>query len=320
MNQRVRIYQQGTPAALQYETFTLEDPARGQVSIRQEAIGVNYVDTMFRDGTFPVQLPFTVGVEAAGVVEAVGYEVDHLKVGDRVGYFFALGSYAERRVIDASSLIKLPNDISSEQAAGLLSKGLTAWALVKQVHRIRAGETIVVQGASGGVGTLLARWAKSIGATVIATAGSAEKKRIVDGWGFDKVLRSDDPNLAERIQSANGGAGADVVYDLVGQLTLDASIQALRDGGTLVHVGNASGAATPDAVLLASRGIQYIQPSTPQYVNAQNQNMAASEVFERFREGALGPLELTRYRLEDAARAHQAIAAHKHTGSILLIP
>jgi len=319
MNQRIRIYQQGTPAVLTYESFTLEKPGRGQVAIRHEAIGVNYVDTMFRDGTFKIPLPFSMGVEAAGVAAAVGTDVQHLKPGDRVGYFFAPGAYADSRVIDAGALIKLPVDISSEQAAGLLSKGLTAWALIKQVHALRAAETVVVHGASGGVGTLLTRWAKSIGATVIATVGSAEKARIVESWGIATV-RSDEPHLAERIKAANGGAGVDVVYDLVGRQTLEASTHALRDGGDLVHVGNASGMAVPDSTLLAARGIQYVQPSTPQYVNTENQNTAASEVFERFREGALGPLELSRYRLEDAVPAHQAIAARKHTGSILLMP
>jgi len=319
MNQRIRIYQQGTPAVLTYESFTLEKPGRGQVAIRHEAIGVNYVDTMFRDGTFKIPLPFSMGVEAAGVVAAVGTDVQHLKPGDRVGYFFAPGAYADSRVIDAGALIKLPVDISSEQAAGLLSKGLTAWALIKQVHALRAAETVVVHGASGGVGTLLTRWAKSIGATVIATVGSAEKARIVESWGIATV-RSDEPHLAERIKAANGGAGVDVVYDLVGRQTLEASTHALRDGGDLVHVGNASGMAVPDSTLLAARGIQYVQPSTPQYVNIENQNTAASEVFERFREGALGALELSRYRLEDAVLAHQAIAARKHTGSILLMP
>jgi NADPH2:quinone reductase len=319
MNQRIRIYQQGTPAVLTYESFTLEKPGRGQVAIRHEAIGVNYVDTMFRDGTFKIPLPFSMGVEAAGVVAAVGTDVQHLKTGDRVGYFFAPGAYADSRVIDAAALIKLPVDISSEQAAGLLSKGLTAWVLIKQVHALRAAETVVVHGASGGVGTLLTRWAKSIGATVIATVGSAEKARIVESWGIATV-RSDEPHLAERIKAANGGAGVDVVYDLVGRQTLEASTHALRDGGGLVHVGNASGMAVPDSTLLAARGIQYVQPSTPQYVNTENQNTAASEVFERFREGALGPLELSRYRLEDAVLAHQAIAARKHTGSILLMP
>lgn len=241
-------------------------------------------------------------------------------MGDRVAYFFAFGAYADRRVIDASALIKLPADISSEQAAGLLSKGLTAWALVKQVHGVQAGETIVVHGASGGVGSLLVRWAKSLGASVIATVGSASKAAIVQGWGLDHVLRSDEPELAERINATNGGFGVDVVYDLVGRNTLAASISALRDGGALIHVGNASGGVTADTSLLAARGIRYVQPSTPQYVNAGNQDMAASELFERFREGALGSLELSRYRLEDAALAHRAIAARKHTGSILLMP
>ncbi|WP_411379578.1 quinone oxidoreductase family protein [Pseudomonas sp. MPB26] len=320
MTQRIRIYQQGTPDVLNHETFELEPLSHGQVLIRHEAIGVNFVDTMFRDGTFKVALPFAMGVEAAGIVEAIGDGVKHLKVGDRVAYFFAFGAYADRRVIDASALIKLPDDISTDQAAGLLSKGLTAWALVKRVHAVQAGETVVVHGASGGVGSLLVRWVKSLGATVTATVGSASKAATVQGWGLDHVLRSDEPDLARRIKAKNGGFGVAVVYDLVGRDTLDASISALRDGGDLIHVGNASGGVTADAALLAARGIRYVQPSTPQYVNANNQDMAASELFERFREGALGGVELSRYRLEDASLAHQAIATRKHMGSILLIP
>lgn len=320
MTQRIRIYQQGTPDVLNHETFELEPLFHGQVLIRHEAIGVNFVDTMFRDGTFKVALPFAMGVEAAGIVEAIGDSVEHLKVGDRVAYFFAFGAYADRRVIDASALIKLPDDISTEQAAGLLSKGLTAWALVRQVHAVQAGETVVVHGASGGVGSLLVRWVKSLGATVIATVGSASKAAIVQGWGLDHVLRADEPELAKRIKAKNDGFGVDVVYDLVGRDTLDASINVLRDGGDLIHVGNASGGVTADTALLAARGIRYVQPSTPQYVNANNQDRAASELFERFREGALGSVELSRYRLEDASLAHQAIATRKHIGSILLIP
>lgn len=320
MAQRIRIYQQGTPTVLQQESFTLPPPTPGQVIVRHEAIGVNFVDTMFRDGTFQVPLPFDMGVEAAGVVEAVGFGVTHLKRGDRVGYFFAFGAYADCRAIDAATLIRLPDDISSAQAAGLLAKGLTAWALIKQVHVLKPGQSVVVQGASGGVGSLLARWAKSLGATVIATVGSSDKTRAVESWGLDHVLRADEPALAERIRAANGGAGVDVVYDLVGRRTLAASIGALREGGTLVHAGNASGTVAADPAQLAARNIRYVQPSTPQYVNAQNQDMAACELFERFREGALGSLELSRYRLEEAALAHQAIAARKHTGSIVLIP
>lgn len=320
MTQRIRIYQQGSPEVLQYERFTQEAPAYGQVQIRHQAIGVNFVDTMFRDGTFKVPLPWSMGVEAAGVVEAIGPGVDTLKVGDRVGYFYAPGAYALSRVIDVDALIKLPDDISSEEAAGLLAKGLTAWALLTQVHPVRSGETVVVHGASGGVGSLLARWAKSIGATVIATVGSAEKAAIVGGWGLDHVLRADQPGLAEEIRARTASVGADVVYELVGRQTLDASIDALRTGGALIHVGNASGTVGVDAQRLAARAIRYQQPSTPQYVNPRNQDAAACELFERYREGALGPLTLTRYRFVQAIEAHQAIAQRKHSGSIVLMP
>lgn len=216
-------------------------------------------------------------------------------------------------------MIKLPDDISSEEAAGLLAKGLTAWALLKRVHPVSPGETVVVQGASGGVGSLVARWAKSIGARVIATVGSASKISTVKRWGLDHVLHIAEPRLAEQIRALTAGVGADVVYDLVGRQTLDSSIEALRAGGVLVHAGNASGAVTADTQRLAARSIRYQQPATPQYVTPQNQDVAASELFERYREGALGPLTLTRYRLEEAAEAHHAIIQRKHSGSILLM-
>ncbi|WP_174377017.1 zinc-binding dehydrogenase [Pseudomonas koreensis] len=165
----------------------------------------------------------------------------------------------------------------------------------------------------------VARWAKSIGASVIATVGSASKISTVKRWGLDHVLHIAEPRLAEPICALTAGVGADVVYDLVGRQTLDSSIEALRAGGVLVHAGNASGAVTADTQRLAARSIRYQQPATPQYVTPQNQDVAAFELFERYGEGALGPLTLTRYRLEEAAEAHHAIIQRKHSGSILLM-
>ncbi len=179
MNHRVRIYQTGAPDVLRYESFADAPDAPGarQVRLRQDAIGLNFVDTLFRDGTFPVPLPFDMGVEGAGIVEAVGSDVSELKIGDRAAYFFSFGAYADVRLIDADALVKLPDDISNQTAATLMAKGLTAWVLLKRAHIVQPGEFVLVHGAAGGVGSMVSSWARALGATVIATAGTAAKSR-----------------------------------------------------------------------------------------------------------------------------------------------
>lgn len=324
MVNRVRIYQTGAPAVMQYETIDADigAPAAGQVRLAQQAIGVNFVDTLFRSGAFGVPVPFDMGVEAAGTVEAIGEGVTGLKVGDRAAYFFTPGAYASDRLIDASVLVKLPDDVGTDLAATLLTKGLTAWMLLKRVHPVQAGETILVHGAAGGVGSLLAAWAKALGANVIATVGTPQKADSVRALGVDHVLHTGDPEFYARIQSITGGRGVDVVYEFVGKATFGLSVAALREGGTLAHVGNASGApSAADKAALPSRGIRYVQPATSQYVSDRDSlESASAEVFSAWRAGIFGAPQATRYPLSEVVRAHEDLAARRITGAAILVP
>ncbi|MDB5764723.1 MAG: quinone oxidoreductase [Herminiimonas sp.] len=319
---RVRIYEQGSPSVLRYEQAAIGAPGPGQVRLRHDAIGLNFVDSMFRDGSFGVSLPFDLGVEGAGVIEAVGGGVENLGVGDRVAYYFTPGAYADVRLIDAEFLMKLPDDVSTDLAAALTTKGLTAWMLLKRVHPIRQGEFVLVQGASGGVGSLVSRWAKALGATVIAAVSSPAKAADVRSHGIEHVLASNDPDFTATVLAITDGRGVDVVFEFVGKATIKQSVQALRTGGHLVHVGSASGLpVSKDTSSLAARRIRYTQPSTPQYVNSRsNLNAASSELFAAFRAGVFGEIDPARYRLSDVVRSHEDMAARRITGPAILIP
>jgi NADPH2:quinone reductase len=322
MNQHIRITETGQPAVMRLEDApAIGRPGRGEVHLRHEAIGVNFVDTLFRSGAFAVPLPLAMGVEGAGVVVAVGEGVTNVKPGDRAAYFFAFGAYSRERLIDARHLVKLPQHVTSETAAATFTKGLTAWMMLFGAHPLRAGETVLVHAAAGGVGSMVARWAKSLGARVIATAGSMEKVLLVKSWGIDDVLQSDDPELARKVLALTGGCGVDVVYELVGKTTFGQSVEALRDGGHLIHVGNASGNPSVDKVLLARRSIRYVQPSTGQYVGERQElELASASLFAAMRDGIFGDAAPARYRLDDAARAHEDIAARRLTGAAILVP
>ncbi len=323
MAHHIRIYEQGPPSVLSYEQLPaiIGAPGPGQVRLRHDAIGLNFVDTMFRDGTFRVPMPFKMGVEGAGVVEAVGPGVAGLKAGDRVAYFFSFGAYSDVRLIEAQALVKLPHDVSTEQAATLITKGLTAGMLLKRVHTVQPGETVLVHGAAGGVGALLTHWAKALGATVIATVGSPSKAAEVRSHGIQHVLNSGDPALATLVRGITGGRGVDVVYELVGKATFEHSVAALRNGGHLVHAGNASGQPVVDQAALAARSIRYDQPSTAQYVNSRaSLEEATSELFTAFRQGVFGEIKASRYPLSDVVRAHEDIAARRISGPAILTP
>jgi NADPH2:quinone reductase len=321
MAHRIRIHKAGDPSVLEYEDFDASEPGAGQVRLRQDAIGVNFIDTMFRDGTFQVPLPFAIGLEGAGVIQAVGTNVSGLSVGDRVGYWFSFGAYADERIVDADALVKLPADVSTTQAAAIFTKGLTAWALVKRVHAVKPGDVVLVHAAAGGVGSLVGSWARALGAKVIATVGSPGKAGAVRERGIEHVLDANDPDLAAKVRALNGGNGVDVVYELVGASTFGKSVASLRDGGDLVHLGNASGSLTVDEAALAARSIRYTKPITGQVVNSRAiLEEASSDLFGAFRDGIFGPLPITRYPLREAKRAHEDIAARRTVGSIILVP
>jgi len=322
MKKRVRIYQPGPATAMVYEDApALPAPGAGEVRLRHEAIGVNFVDTMFRSGAFRATLPLDMGVEGAGVVEQVGPGVTGLKVGDRAVYFFSSGAYAEERNIEARLLVKLPSHISSETAAATFTKGLTAWMMLYGAYQLSAGQSVLVHGAAGGVGSIVARWAKALGAKVIATVGSPEKAAAVKAHGIEHVLDANDPQLGQRVRSITAGRGVDVVYELIGKATFAHSLSALREGGALIHVGNASGTPDVDPTAIAARGIRYVQPSTGQYVGERAAlERASADLFRAIEQGILGQEKPAVYALSGAVQAHQDLADRKILGAAILLP
>jgi NADPH2:quinone reductase len=317
MSTTIRFHKYGGPEVLEVEDDRIGDPGPGQVRLRQEAVGVNFIDTAFRQGIFPAPLPSVAGVEGAGVVEAVGSGVADFQVGDRVAYFLAPGAYAAVRLINAEALLKVPADLSSEQVVTVLTKGLTAWAGLNGFHQLKPGETVLVQGASSSVGTLIARWAKALGATVIGTAGSEEKRSTI-AVGIDHALLSGDPDLAAQIRCL-APSGVDVAYEFIGKATFAATAAAVRDGGEIVTIGAASGQPNIDQAGLAARGIRVVGGPMAQYAQPAIAKASAA-VFEAYRSGIFGKLEVTRYPLAQAALAHKDIAERRKSGTIVLIP
>lgn len=317
MTTTIRFHQYGGPEVLQVEDDNVGMPGPGQVRLRHEAIGVNFIDTAFRQGVMPVPLPSVPGVEGAGIVEAVGADVTGIRVGDRMAYFLAPGSYAQVRLVDAAALLKVPDDLSSEQTVTVLTKGLTAWAGLNGFHPLKAGEKVLVQGASSSVGTMLSRWAKARGATVIGTVGSQAKQAALAGT-VDHVLRSGDADLAAQIRRL-APEGVDVVYEFVGKATFAASAAAVRDGGTIVTIGAASGAPDIDRAALAARGVRIVGGPMAQHVQGAVAQ-ATGDVFDAYRKGIFGALDVARYPLAEAARAHEDIAARRKSGAMILVP
>ena len=318
LNATIRFHSYGGPEVLEVEDDPdIGLPGAGQVRLRHLAIGVNFIDTMFRQGVFAVPLPSIPGVEGVGVIEAVGAGVEKLQVGQRVAYYLAPGSYTHTRHVDAAALVAVPDDLGAEQIAAVLTKGLTAWAGLNGYHQLQPGQTVLVQGASSGVGSLLARWAKARGATVIGTAGSDAKRAALAG-AIDHVLASDAADLpAQLLKLAPGGV--DVVYEFVGKATFDASLAAVKDGGTIVSIGAASGAPDVDKDAVARRGLKMVGGPMATYL-AGRVEQATHDVFTAFKTGVFGEVAVTSYALRDAAKAHEDIASRAKTGSLVLLP
>ncbi|AXQ31464.1 quinone oxidoreductase [Solimonas sp. K1W22B-7] len=317
MSKTIRFHKTGAPEVLQLEDEQVPSPGPGQVRLRQEAIGVNFIDTAFREGLFPMPLPGVTGVEAAGVVEAVGPGVTGVAAGDRVAYFLAPGSYAEVRLVNAADLIPTPADLSSEQVATILTKGLTAWAGLNGFHQLKAGETVLVQGASSNVGQLISRWARARGAIVIGTAGSEAKRGAIAG-AVDHALLSTDGRLLDQVLQIAPG-GVDVVYEFVGKATFGVSAAAVRQGGRIVTIGAASGAPAIDQAELASRNVRVVGGPMAQHLQGRIPQ-AVDAVFQAYRDGVFGEFKAVRYPLAQAAEAHADIAARRKTGPMVLVP
>jgi NADPH2:quinone reductase len=317
MSTTIRFHQYGSPDVLTAEQEEVGMPGPMQVRLRHEAIGVNFIDTAFRQGVFPMALPGVTGVEGAGIVDAVGADVQSIRAGDRMAYFLAPGSYAEVRLIDAANLIRSPDDLSSAEIATVLTKGLTAWAALNGFHQLKAGETVLVQGASSNVGWLVSRWARARGARVIGTAGSAAKQAALAG-SVDHVLPSGSDDLAAQVRALAPG-GVDVVYEFVGKATFAASAAAVRDGGTIVTIGAASGAPAVDQAALDRRNVRVVGGPMAQHVQ-DRVAQASDEVFDAYRKGVFGDFKATAYPLVKAAAAHEDIASRRKSGPMILVP
>jgi NADPH:quinone reductase len=319
----IRIHEHGGPEVLRLEEVEIPDPGPGQVRIRHTAIGVNLRDTYDRTGLYPLSLPATLGVEVAGVVEAVG-DGAGFREGDRVAYCGdPLGGYATAGVYPADRLVVVPDEISDEDAAALLLKGLTGWFLFRRVRRVRAGETILFHAAAGGVGLIACQWALHLGVRLIGTAGTPEKAEVARSNGAAEVILYREEDVPARVRELTGGRRVPVVYDSVGRDTWIASLDCLEPFGLMVSYGNASGPVEGVRLLdLATRGSLFAtRPRLADYTAAaEDLRAGAEELFGLVRDGAIRAVIGQRFRLDEAAEAHRALESRATTGSTILIP
>lgn len=318
----IRFAATGGPEVMRVETVPLPAPAPGEALVRHTVVGVNFIDTYHRAGVYPMPLPSGLGMEAAGVVEAVGDGVDQVKPGDRVVYFSGtVGAYATHRVMEARWLVPLPDDVADETAAALWLKACTVEFLVERCARISARDAVLVQAAAGGVGVLLCQWLKAVGATVIGTVGSDAKVPVAREAGCDHVLAYDQVPAA--VRALTDGRGVDVVIDGVGKATFMASIESLRRRGLHISYGNASGVIGPvDFGILAQKGSLYTtRPTLFDYYAAPADFAAGTaRVFAMLQAGVLKPHIGQRYALADAVQAHRDLESRATVGASLLMP
>jgi NADPH2:quinone reductase len=323
MTHAIRFHQTGGPEVLVWEEVKLGKPGPGEARIRHTAVGLNFVDIYNRAGVYPVQLPSGLGAEGAGVVEEVGAGVTDLKPGDRVAYGSSpLGAYAEERLIPADRLIKLPSSIDDKTAAAMMLKGLTTQYLIRQTYRIKAGETILLHAAAGGVGSILSQWAKHLGVTVIGTVGSEEKAKLAKKNGCAHTILYNREDLVKRVDEITGGKKVPVVYDSVGKDTFMKSLDCLAPLGFMVLFGQSSGSVDPlNLGLLAQKGSLYVTRPTLNTYGAKREHLVAmaKELFEVVESGAVKIEVNQTYPLKDAAKAQADLAARKTTGSTVLL-
>ena len=312
----------GGPEVLQWAEVAVSEPGAGQVLLRHTAIGVNYIDVYVRKGAYPMMtMPGTPGMEAAGVVEAVGPGVDGIAVGDRVAYVMAEpGAYAERRVVPAERMVPLPDDIADDVAAALMLKGMTAERLLHRTAEARAGDFVLVHAAAGGIGQLLTSWARDIGCTVIGTTSSEAKRAEVMVAGADHVIVSSSEDVARRVMEITAGKGCRLIYDGVGKDTFDVSLAAIAKCGHLISFGTASGAVPPiNIAVLAPQVIALSRPQVFPYIAERADLLASSEnLFKAIRRGSVRPQINHVFDLADASTAHRDLEARRTTGQIIL--
>ena len=323
MSKGIILHTQGGPEVLAWEDISIGKPGPGQVLLRQTAIGLNFIDVYHRTGLYPITLPGSIGSEAAGVIEEIGEGVTDLKVGQRVAYAGgAPGAYVEQRIMPADRLVPLPDGIDDKVAASIMLQGMTTEYLLERTYPVKKGETILFHAAAGGVGLLACQWAKSLGATVIGTVGSAAKAELAKANGADHVIDYSKEDFVARVKEITGGKGVPVVYDSVGKDTFLKSLDCLSPLGLMVLFGASSG-AVPDfnPGILAGKGSLYLTRPTLNTYNATVEDLRASakRLFDQMLSGAVKPTIGQTYQLSEAAQAHTDLEARKTTGSTVLV-
>lgn len=319
----IRIHQTGDPDVLRPEEVPLSPPGPGEIQIRHQAIGVNFLEVNFRRGLYVAPLPYVPGNEGAGMVTALGAGVTGIAVGDRVAYAGPRGSYAAARNLPADRAVPLPADIDAETAAATLFKGLTAWYLLHRTHRVGPGTRLLFHGAAGGLGLIFCQWASALGAEVIGTAGGQEKCALAAEYGCAHVINYRSEDFVARVRAITGGAGVDVVYDPVGRETFPGSLEVLRRRGLWVLFGQASGAPPAlDVAELGRRGSLYAtRPTLADHIADRADLLeGAAALFAALRSGQIRPVIGARHPLAQAARAHADLEGRRTTGALLLIP
>ena len=320
----VIISKNGGPEVLELKDIQLGEPKSGEVLIKNEAIGLNYIDTYHRSGLYPVELPSNIGIEGAGIIEKIGPDVKDFKVGDKVAYAsMPIGSYATHRIFPTKKLVKVPNEIELENVVTLMTKGFTVFYLLHKTYPVKSGETILFHAAAGGVGQIFCQWAKSLGCTVIGTVGSDEKIEIAKANGCDHVINYSKENFSEKVKEITNGVGVPVVFDGVGKKTFDGSIECLKVRGMMVSFGNASGPIEPCNVgkSLAPKGLYLTRPSVAHYTSTKEElDEAANKVFEMFINKKFKLNIFKKYSLDEIIEAHQDLEGRKILGPAVIIP
>jgi NADPH:quinone reductase len=325
MPKAIRVHEHGGPEVLRYEDHDAGKPGKGEALIRHTAIGLNFIDVYFRNGLYPAPagLPLTPGGEAAGEVLEAGDGVDWLKPGDRVAYSAPIGAYTHERVIAADRLVKVPEGISDEEAAGMMLKGMTAEYLLLRTYPVKPSDTVLYHAAAGGVGLIFGQWARKLGVTLIGTVGSTEKAELAKAHGYEHVINYRDEDFVARVKEITDGKMCDVVYDSVGKDTFPASLDCLRKRGMFVSFGQSSGPIPPFSfAILSQKGSLYAtRPTLFQYIATRDElEASAGALFDVVKSGDVKIRVNQRYALADAAKAHADLEGRKTTGTTVLIP
>ena len=324
MTRIIKIEKAGGPEVLKLETINLEKPAPEEVTIEHKAIGLNFIDIYHRSGLYPIELPSGIGAEGAGTIKEIGSKVEGFSVGDKVAYAGApLGAYSSERNYSTKNLVKIPDGITHEVAATLMTKGLTAYYLIYKTYPVSANETILFHAAAGGVGQILCQWAKSLGCKVIGTVGGDEKISIAKKNGCDLVINYSKEDFSKKVLEFTKGKGVPVVYDGVGKNTFHKSIECLKTRGMMVSFGNASGSLESIDVKksIQPKGLYFTRPAMWHYLNSSDEiREGADKLFEKIKLGKIKIEIFKKYRLDDVQQAHKDLESRKIIGPAIIIP